>query len=93
MNITYDGLLAGVRFLNVHCPAFDYGTGDDFRTPFIHDLLTEIFRASGISVETLCEPLCTQEMTAQEDHQDTTGLLVFLVGPDGERLVSTIDLP
>lgn len=93
MKITYDGLLAGVRYLNDHCPGFDYGTGDDFRTPFIHDLLAEIFRASGIGIDMLCEPQCLQETIVQEAHQDTTGLLVFLVGPDGERSISTIDLP
>ncbi len=92
MMVTYDGLLAGVRYLNVHCPGFDYGTGDDFRTPFIHDLLAEIFRASGIEIDMPCEHQCMQERTVQEDRQDTTGLLAFLVGPDGERLVATIDL-
>lgn len=92
MKITYDGLLAGVRFLNDHCPGFDYGTGDDFRTPFIHDLLAEIFRASGIELDMPCEPQCLHEKTVQEGHQDKGQLLVFLVGPAGERLVSTVDL-
>lgn len=91
MKVTYDGLLAGVRYLNEHCPGFDYGTGDDFRTPFIHDLLAEIFHASGIGLDMLCEPQCLQEMTVQEAHQGKAELLVFLAGPAGERLVSTVD--
>jgi len=39
MKISYEGLVAGVQFLQCHCEGFDDGTGDDFHTPFIRDLL------------------------------------------------------
>jgi len=81
MKITYDGLLAGVRYLNEHCDGFDIGTGDDYRTPFIHELLTDIFRASGIEIDIDVETQHMQKMPVCEGHQDTlqlSGLVVFL---------------
>lgn len=85
MKITYGGLLAGVRFLQVHCEGFDDGTGDDFHVPFIRDLLTEIFRASGITLE-MPDGLPNAQLTiALTDHQGKGRLLVFLAGLDDEH--------
>lgn len=91
MKITYAGLIAGVRFLNVHCLGFDIGTGVDFNTPFIRDLLSEVHRASGITLEMPLELPDVPEKIVSTDHQGKAQLLAFLVGPDGEHLVSTVD--
>ena len=85
MGITCNGLVAGVRFLQAHCEGFDDGTGDDFYTPFIRDLLTEIFRASDITLEMPDELPSAPESIALAGHQDMGRLLVFLVGLDDER--------
>lgn len=68
------------------------GIGDEFHAPFIRDLLTEIFRASGITLEMPEELPSAPEMIALAGHQDKGRLLAFLVGPDGERLTVEVDL-
>lgn len=85
MKISHDGLVAGVRFLQEHCEGFDDGTGDHFNTPFIHELLMEVFRASGIALEMPDEQRYVPETIVSVNHQDTTRLLVFLAGSDGEH--------
>lgn len=85
MKIIVGNLVADVRFLQVHCERFDDGTGDDFHTSFIRDLLTEIFRASSIALEMPDEHPSAPESIALANHQDKGLLLVFLVGLDGER--------
>lgn len=77
MRITYDGLVAGVQFLQTHCEGFDDGTGDDFQTPFIRDLLAEVFRVSGITPEMPKVPQYAPVKTASADYPDTGRLVVF----------------
>lgn len=91
MKITYDGLIAGVRFLSVHCEGFCDGTGDDFQTWFIRDLLSEVFRASGITPEMPDQPPGVHKLSALAGCQDKLRLLAFLVGPDGEHLTVEVD--
>ena len=74
-----------LRFLQVHCEGFDDGTGDDFYTPFIRDLLTEIFLASGITLEMQDELPSEPESIALVGCQDRGQLLAFLAGLDGEH--------
>ena len=90
MKITYEGLVSGVRFLQEHCEGFDDGTGDDFHTPFIRDLLMEICHASGITLDMPAEQLYGPETNVSQDHQETGRILAFLVDSDGER--STLEL-
>ena len=64
MKITHEGVVADVRFLQERCEGFNDGTGDHFHTPFIHDLLQEVFRASGIALDTPAEQRYAPESSA-----------------------------
>ena len=91
MKIAHEGLVAGVRFLQCHCEGFDDGTGDDFHTPFIRDLLMEIFRASGIEVDIHEEQRHGLLKPVGGDHQDTEESRVWLVFLADERLAQEAD--
>ena len=88
MKITYDGLVAGERFLRDHCDGFDDGTGNGFHVDFIKDLLKEVFRASGIDYEILVVKPEKPPLNALEGHQDTDLLLVFVAAPADADCVS-----
>ena len=87
MKITHEGLVAGVRFLQSHCDGFDDGTGDHFHTPFIHDLLLEVFRDSGIALEMPDEQRYALDSNVSPDHQETGRIVAFRAGPDDEHLL------
>ena len=91
MKITHKGLVAGVRFLQYHCEGFDDGTGDDFHTPFIRDLLMEIFRASGVEVDIHEEQKHELWRLGGGDHRDIEGSRVWLVFPAAEHSVQKSD--
>ena len=90
--ITHGGLVAGVRFLQAHCEGFDDGTGDDFRTPFIRDLLLEVCRASNITLDMPAERRYAREPNASKGRQEKGRLLAFRLGPDGAHLTVELDL-
>lgn len=46
-------LVAGARVSRAHCEEFDDGTPDGTHRRLIRELLTEVFRASGIALEML----------------------------------------
>ena len=86
MKITHEGLVAGVRFLQERYDGFDDGTGDHFHTPFIHELLMEVFRASGITLDMPAEQRYELEPNVSPDHQETVRIVAFRAGPDDEHL-------
>jgi len=76
--ITFDGLVAGERFLRSQIEEFDDGTPDGFHETFIRELLTEVFRASGITLEIPDKHPDTPESNSSEVNPDTGRLLVFV---------------
>lgn len=82
INIPYNGLIAGVKFLQVHCEGFDDGTGDDFQTSFIRRLLTEIFLDSGITLEMPDENLSMPETNSLKENQDMGRLMICVPETD-----------
>ena len=91
MQITHEGLVAGVRFLQMHCDGFDDGTGDHFHTPFIRDLLLEVCRASNIALDMPEVQPHKPHTNASAGHQEKLWLLAFLPGPDGEGSPVLVD--
>ena len=71
--ITRDGLIAGVKFMNAHVDGFDLG-GDfyiEHSLPAICEILSAVFLASGIEVQTDSEHLKELWKNAREVAQDT----------------------
>ena len=82
--ITHGGLVAGVRYLQEHCADFDDGTGDHFHTPFIRELLLEVCRASGITLNMPEEQRYGPQLSVSTGHQERLWLLAFLPDADDE---------
>jgi len=51
IHITYDGLVAGERYLREHCEEYDDGTFDGFHNRIVKGLISEICRVSGLTLE------------------------------------------
>lgn len=79
--ITFDGLVAGEKFLRQHNQEFDDGTPDGTHWLFIRQLLSEVFRASGTALEMPDKRPDTPLMISSAAHQETGRLLVFLAEP------------
>ena len=88
IDVTAAGLLAGEEFCRVHGGGgFDEGTPDTVIHFFIRDLLSEVFRVSGITLGMPSEMPKTPEKNFSEENQGTDLLLAFLAEPGFEGYV------
>ncbi len=78
--ITFDGLVAGERLLRDRM-WIDDGTPDGAHWRLIRDLLSEVFRASGIDLEMPDKCPDMPVTISSEEHRETGQLLVFLAEP------------
>ena len=76
--ITFDGLVAGEKFLRRNNEEFDDGTPDGTHWRFIRDLLSEVLRASDIALEMPDKPPDRPLTIALTEHQEPWRLLVFV---------------
>ena len=81
--ITFDGLLAGEKFLRERNEDFNNGTPDGTHWRLIRGLLSEVFRASGITLEMPDRRPDMPEMSSSVTHQEHQRLFVFLAESDG----------
>ena len=84
MEITLDGIMAGECFLREHSENFDDGTSPGTHANFIKDLLTEVFHASGIALEMLCDTPSAPLSNSSIVNSDMPLLLVFATETDDE---------
>lgn len=82
--ITFDGLVAGENFLRNRIEELDDGTPYGTHWRLIRDLLSEVARVSGITLEMPDRCPDTLGTNASTECQETGRLLVFLDGTVGE---------
>jgi hypothetical protein len=82
--ITFDSLVAGERLLRDRI-VIDDGTSDGARWRLIRDLLSEVFRASGIVLEMPDRCPYMPASIASTEHQEPGRLLLFVAeSSDGD---------